>query len=373
MQYRTFGRTGVRVSALGFGCMRLPQVRRNGIECVDEDRAIAMLRHGIDQGINYVDTAYPYLNGVCESVVGKALREGYRDKVYLATKSPVWLLKKEEDFDSILEEQLRRLQTETIDFYLLHALDQDKFENIVLKMHLLEHMEKAKQAGKVGHIGFSFHDSFEVFQKIIDFYDGWEFCQIQYNYADTEYQAGEKGLRYAAEKGLGIAIMEPLRGGKLAAPAPHLADVFPRDRTPVEWGLDFLWNQPEVGVVLSGMSTEKQLDDNLAYASRSRIGMLEDSSREMYRKAGEIFNTMALVKCTHCEYCLPCPAGIRIPEVFSIYNGSVTEGMDTAKKKYAQLEKKADECIRCGRCEKACPQHIGISAMMLDIGEELGE
>ena len=373
MQYRKFGRTGAEVSALGFGCMRFPVIRQNGESRVDEERAIAMLRYGIDQGINYVDTAYPYLDGKGEAVVGKALQDGYREKVYLATKSPVWMLKKEEDFDRILDEQLEQLQTDFIDFYLLHALDQDRFENIVLKFHLFEHLEAAKRAGKIRHIGFSFHDSFEVFRQILDAYDGWEFCQIQYNYADVDYQAGVKGLRYAAEKGLGISVMEPLRGGKLAAPAPHLADLFPRDRTPVEWGLDFLWDQPEVGVVLSGMNTMKQVEDNLLYASRSAVGMLNDSQKEMYRKAGEVFNSMALVKCTHCEYCLPGPAGIRIPEIFSIYNLSAVQGLKTAQEKYAQLEKKASECIRCRRCEQACPQHIGVSAMMLDIAEEWEE
>ena len=371
MQYRKFGRTGVEVSALGFGCMRFPLIQRDGEERVDEEQAAAMLRYGIDHGLNYVDTAYPYLNGKCEAAVGRALQDGYREKVYLATKSPVWLLKEEEDFDRILEEQLERLQTEYIDFYLLHALDQERFVNIVLNMRLLDHLEAAKAAGKIRHIGFSFHDSFEVFKKIVDYYSGWEFCQIQYNYADTEHQAGRKGLQYAASKGLGVVIMEPLRGGKLAAPATHLADVFPKERTPVEWGLDFLWNQPEVSLVLSGMNSMKQVEDNLSYASRSAAGMLDTSSEEMYRKAGEIFNTMALVKCTHCEYCLPCPSGLNIPEIFSIYNQSATDGMDVARKKYALLDKKADECIRCRCCEKACPQHIGVSAMMLDIGEEL--
>lgn len=370
MQYRKFGNLdGVEVSALGFGCMRLPVVSREEKDVIDEDRAVAMVRHAIDQGVNYIDTAYPYHEGQSERVVGKALKDGYREKVYLATKCPVWMLKKQEDFDQYLEEQLEKLGVEYVDFYLLHALNQQRFEEIVKKFDLISCMERAKAAGKIRHIGFSFHDDLEVFREIVDFYD-WDFCQIQYNYADTEEQAGTAGLEYAASKGLGVVIMEPLRGGKLAVPAPHLAEVFPKEKKPAEWALDFLWNRPEVSVVLSGMSTEQQVEENLEYASRSHVGMLKEEDMEMYCRAGEIFNTMALVKCTRCEYCMPCPSGINIPEIFSIYNRTATDGKNAAKELYKAQETKADACIRCRRCEKVCPQHIGISAMMLEIQEE---
>ena len=370
MQYRKFGTMdGVEVSALGFGCMRLPVVSRDGKDVIDEERAIAMIRHAIDEGVNYIDTAYPYHEGQSEYLVGKALKDGYREKVYLATKCPVWLLKKPEDFDRYLDEQLSKLGVESIDFYLLHALSRDRFEEIVKKFDLTARMEQAKAAGKIRHIGFSFHDDLDTFKEIVDYYP-WDFCQIQYNYVDIEHQAGTAGLEYAAQKGLGVVIMEPLRGGKLAVPAPHLAEVFPKKKKPVEWALDFLWNRPEVSVVLSGMSTEEQVEENLEYASRSHAGMLKEEDQEMYLKAREIFNTMALVKCTRCEYCMPCPSGINIPVIFSIYNKVATDGKNAAKELYNAQETKADACIRCRKCEKVCPQHIGVSSVMLEIKEE---
>lgn len=372
MEYRKFGKLDdIRVSALGFGCMRFPTVQRDGKPMIDEERAVKMVRHAIDHGVNYIDTAYPYHEGESERVVGEALKDGYRDKVYLATKCPVWLIQKQEHFDRYLDEQLEKLGVETIDFYLLHALSSERFDEIVRKYDLVSCMERAKEKGKIRYMGFSFHDDAETFRRIVDFYD-WDFCQIQYNYVDTDHQAGTAGLEYAAKKGLGVVIMEPLRGGKLAMPAPHMAEVFPREKKPVEWAFDFLWNRPEVSVVLSGMSTEQQVEENLEFASRSSAGMISEKEQEMFRRAKEIFDTMALVKCTRCEYCLPCPSGINIPELFSIYNKTATEGKEAAVKLYQEQVTKADACIRCRRCEKACPQHIGISAMMLEIQEELG-
>lgn len=370
MNYRKFGNTGAEVSALGFGCMRFPTVNQDGKEVIDEARAISMVREAIDAGVNYIDTAYPYHEGQSEFVVGKALQDGYREKVYLADKCPVWMLKKEEDFEKYLDEQLEKLGVDYIDFYLLHALEKPRFEELVKKYNLVKHMEAAKAAGKIKHIGFSFHDSVEVFKEIIDYYDGWEFCQIQYNYVDVHDQAGTEGLRYAAKKGLGVVIMEPLRGGKLADVAPHLADAFPKSKTPVEWALDFLWDQPEVSLLLSGMSAEQQVKDNLEYAGRSSVGMLSDEEREIYKEAKKIFDTMARVKCTKCAYCMPCPAGIDIPGTFAILNSTVTEGKEKAKEAYDKLETKADACLKCLRCEQVCPQHIGISAVMADIVEE---
>lgn len=371
MKYRKFGSTGIEISALGFGCMRFPTKEAGDKHVIDKDRAIAMLRHAIDSGVNYVDTAYPYHGGESELVVGEALSDGYREKVYLATKSPVWLIKKEEDFERILDEQLAKLRTDHIDFYLLHALDRDRLEQIVKKFHLIDHMEQAKAEGKIRHLGFSFHDDLDVFKEIVDYYGGWDFCQIQYNYVDIRHQAGREGLQYAASKGLGVIIMEPLRGGKLAAVSDHHADVFPKEKTPVEWALDFVWDQPEVSLLLSGMSSEQQVEDNLTYASRSGIGMLSDAERELFVKAKEIFDTMALVKCTKCEYCMPCPSGLNIPEIFSIYNSTATQNLNAAKEAYGKLEVKADSCVKCRRCEKVCPQHIGISTLMEQIAGQL--
>lgn len=364
MEYRTFGNTGVKVSALGFGAMRLP-VKEDG--AVDEAESIRMIRHAIDQGVNYVDTAYPYMNGTSELVVGKALKDGYREKTYLADKLPVWKIESEEDFDKTLDEQLKKLDVESIDFYLLHALSRDRFEEKVKKFHLVDHMIQAKKDGKVKYIGFSFHDDYEVFQEIIDYTDAWDFCQIQYNFINTDYQAGQKGLEYAAGKGLGVVVMEPLLGGRLAKLAPHVSEAFEDQKTDVERALDFVWDQKDVSLLLSGMSTFKQVEDNLIYAGRSKKGMLSDAERAAYEKAKKVFDEMSMVGCTACEYCMPCPFGLNIPELFKTYNSYGLRGKDHAKKEYEKLETKADACQACRRCEKECPQHIEISEVMKTI------
>ena len=306
MKYRKFGSTGLEVSALGFGCMRLP-IHED--KTIDEEKAIAMIRHAIDSGVNYVDTAYPYHQGTSELVVGKALKDGYREKTYLADKLPVWLIEKEEDFDKYLDEQLEKLGTDHIDFYLLHALSRERFEERVKKFNLTKKMEEAKAAGKIRYLGFSFHDSLDVFKEIVDYYH-WDFCQIQYNYINTNYQAGTEGLKYAASKGLGVVVMEPLLGGKLANLAEHVAEVVPDKKSQVEYALDFLWDQPEVSLLLSGMTEPEQVEQNLEYASRSEIGMVTEEDRQVYAKAKEIFDKMALVNCTKCAYCMPCPFGL---------------------------------------------------------------
>lgn len=362
MEYRKFGRTGIEVSALGFGCMRLP-IHED--KTINEEKAIAMIRHAIDNGVNYIDTAYPYHQGTSELVVAKALKDGYREKIYLADKLPVWLLESEEDFDKYLDEQLSKLETDHIDFYLLHALSRERFEEKVKKFNLTKKLDEAKASGKIRHIGFSFHDSLELFKEIIDYYDGWEFCQIQYNYINTNYQAGTEGLKYAASNGLGVVVMEPLLGGKLANLAPHVAEMFPAGgKSHVEYALDWIWDQPEVSLLLSGMTEPEQVEDNLVYASRSHIGMVTEEEREIYQKAKKIFDEMALVNCTKCAYCMPCPFGLNIPEIFAAYNMTASHGMAKAKEAYNALETKADACRACHHCEKECPQHIKISEMM---------
>ena len=361
MQYRKMGKTGVLVSALGFGCMRFPINEDNTI---NEDLAISMLRHAIDSGVNYVDTAYPYHQGTSELVVGKALKDGYREKVYLADKLPVWLLESEDDFDKYLDEQLEKLGTDHIDFYLLHALSKERFEEKVKKFNLTKKLEEARAAGKIRYIGFSFHDSLDIFKEIIDYYDGWDFCQIQYNYINLTHQAGTEGLEYAAAKGLGVIIMEPLLGGKLANLAPHVAEAFPEGKAHVEYALDYLWDKAEVSLLLSGMSTPEQVEDNLLYAGRSHVGMVTEEDRKAYAKAKEIFDKMALVNCTKCAYCMPCPFGLNIPELFAAYNMTASHGMTPAKEAYAALSTKADVCRACHHCEKECPQHIKISEIM---------
>jgi predicted aldo/keto reductase-like oxidoreductase len=364
MQYREFGKTGLKVSALGFGAMRLPVLKNNQ---VDEERAVKMIRHAIDEGVNYIDTAYPYHQGESERIVGNALLDGYREKTYLATKCPVWKLEKEEDFEIILEEQLEKLQTDHIDFYLLHALSRDRFEDTVKKFDLVKKMEKAREQGKIKYLGFSFHDSYDVFQDILDYYDGWDFCQIQYNYVDLTHQAGEKGLKEAASKGLAVVVMEPLLGGKLAAPAAHVKELFKEDKSCVEYALDFIWDQPEVSLLLSGMSDETQLEENLLYGDRSHIHMVTEEEKEIYKKAKEVYDSMALVGCTGCRYCLPCPFGLPIPDIFTLYNMTAAHKEEEAVEGYRNITINAESCMACHRCEEECPQMIKISQVMPEV------
>lgn len=363
MVYRAFGKTGVKVSPLGFGMMRLP---------AEEEKSIEMVRYAIDNGVNYIDTAYNYLDGNSELITGRALADGYREKVYLATKMPVWLIGQESDFDRILEEQLTKLGTDHIDFYLLHALNQDTWKNKVLQHRLIGKMKEAKAAGKVRFIGFSFHDSPELFREIVDACPDWDFCQIQLNYLDVYYQAGIQGLRYARERGLGVIVMEPLRGGYLASVPREVAEIFDtaealglRGRTAVEWALDYLWNMPEVGVVLSGMSTLQQAMDNVAYAARSAPGMLCEAEQQVVEKAYQQFLQYNAVPCTGCSYCISCPQNIAIPQRIAAYNEYFKEhNFEKAKSQYGA---QASACISCRACEKICPQHIEISRWMREI------
>ncbi len=371
MNYRTFGKTGEKVSALGFGAMRLPIVENNGKTRIDEPEAIRIIRYAIDQGINYIDTAYPYHNGESETLVGKALQDGYREKTFLATKSPVWQIQSAKDFDDILEEQLKKLQTDHIDFYLLHALDRQRFDNTVLKYDLLSKLQKAKESGKIRYMGFSFHDNNEAFHKIVDGWNLWDFCQIQMNYIDTNHQAKLEGLEYAASKGLAVIIMEPLLGGKLANLPDNVKKELSPEKSQVEWALDFLWNRPEVSLLLSGMSSFEQTKQNITYASRANIDMLSEKELTMFARTKKIFDTMALVSCTKCRYCLPCPAGLDIPGIFEAYNTTVSKGKKQAQTLYETFSVQADACKSCHKCEKVCPQHIEISKTMKEISEKL--
>ena len=249
MKYREMA--GEKISVLGFGCMRFPTTSKNA-EDIDAEKSAKMLEYAIEKGVNYFDTAYVYHGGKSESFIGGVLKP-YRDKIHIATKCPTWEVKCEEDFDRLLNEQLERLQTDYIDFYLMHALDKDRFKNVVEKFNLIDKLNKAKADGKIRHIGFSFHDDVETFKKIIDANPNWEFCQIQLNYINVKYQAGLEGLEYAHKKGLDVVIMEPLLGGKLANPSPQVAKMLSDEKTPVEWAMDFLWNREEVSLLLSGM------------------------------------------------------------------------------------------------------------------------
>lgn len=372
MEQRTFKKIDVQVSPIGFGCMRFPLEDPKDESSIREEEAMRMLRGAIDGGLNYVDTAWPYHGFASEKFVGRALGDGYREKVHLATKLPIWEVKEEADVFKFLDQQLDNLKTDHIDFYLVHALDKERWET-VLKFNVLPQLERAKALGKIKYVGFSFHDDYETFVKIVDGYDSWDFYQIQFNYINTDYQAGVKGLEYAGEKGLSAVIMEPLLGGKLANPSPQVAEKLSPQRTPVEWALDYLWSFDQVAVVLSGMSDETQVRDNLTYGERWKERKLSDEQRKMLQEAKEVFDRMALVPCTGCAYCMPCPFGLEIPRLMEAYNQTASRGMDRARKTYEELSVKADSCKACGHCEKECPQHIPVSQVMKTVAEVFGK
>ncbi len=359
MQYREFI-DGIKISALGYGCMRFQTEN----EQIIEDKAIAQLRHAIDNGVNYIDTAFGYHKGTSEVVVGKALKDGYREKVYLADKMPVWMIEKEEDFERLFATQLERLGTDHIDFYLLHALGKKTLDEKVRKFDLFAKMRELKATGRVSYIGFSFHNSNAVFHEIVDEFEGCDFCQIQYNYIDTNNQAGTEGLEYAASKGLGVVIMEPLLGSGLVNLPENVRAALPEGSNPVQIALDFLWSRPEVGTVLSGMTLEQHVIDNLKYANESRIGKLSAEELASLERAKAIRDGNLIVPCTACEYCMPCPAGLNIPGIFKVYNKTAPSLKLDPKAEYEALEVKANECVECGSCEAICPQHIKIRDMM---------
>lgn len=369
MKYRKFGSLDWDVSALGFGAMRLPVVGKNAGN-VDEPEAIKMIRHAVGQGVNYVDTAYTYHENHSERVVGKALLDGYRQKVRLATKLPSWLVQKPEDFDRFLDEQLAKLQTDHIDFYLLHALNSTYWPKL-RDWKILNWAEDAIADGRIHYLGFSFHDEFEIFKDIVDAYDHWTFCQIQYNFMDIEYQAGTQGLNYAAAKGLAVVIMEPLRGGQLTLKVPKSIEAIWQEaavrRTPADWALQWIWNHPEVSVVLSGMSTMQQVLANLDSADRSDAGMLSEAELNLVDKAREEYRRLAPVPCTNCRYCMPCPNGVEIADILKFYNDAlVYENPRGPRFLYRNLpnEKRADKCVECFECEEKCPQGIHISEQL---------
>jgi len=364
MQYRAFGRLDWQPSALGFGAMRLP-VLDGDAGRIDEPEATRMLRYAIDHGVNYVDTAYGYHRGTSEAFLGRALQDGYRQRVRLATKLPCWLIETAADFDRYLDEQLQRLRTDSVDFYLLHALGGASWSK-VRDLGVLDWAERAMADGRFGYLGFSFHDRYEVFQEIIDAYDGWTFCQIQYNYMDEEHQAGTRGLQYAASRGLAVVVMEPIRGGQLAnAPAviQEIWESAPRRRTPAEWALQWVWDHPEVSLLLSGMSTIEQVQQNVASAGQSGPGTLTAQEMALIARARDRYQDLCPIPCTDCGYCQPCPNDVNIPRIFEIYNDAIMYGLhDRARRFYGWLkeEQRADRCAQCGECEERCPQGIPI-------------
>jgi uncharacterized protein len=372
MQYRDFGRLNWKTSALGFGCMRLPTTDGNPMSSdIDEAVAVRMIHCAIESGVNYFDTAYVYHGGASEVVLGKALRGGRRQKVKIATKSPVWQIQDESDFDKFLNEQLARLQTDHIDFYLLHALSRKRWDDYVLKFHLLERAEAARRDGRIGRLGFSFHDRYESFPDILNGYDHWAFCQIQYNYMDTENQAGVKGLKLAASKGLAVVVMEPLLGGRLTKPPKPVQEIIrsaQAHRSPADWALQWLWDQPEVSVVLSGMSSQAQVEVNLESANRSRVLSFQAAEFEVITQLQQKYRERMVIPCTSCNYCMPCPNGVDIPLNFEIFNDAhLHDDIAGARLRYQLfLEEgaRASACQDCDVCEPLCPQQIPISEWM---------
>jgi predicted aldo/keto reductase-like oxidoreductase len=372
MQYRQFGKLDWKASALGFGCMRFPTLDgKPNSPNVDEAEALRMLRHAIDNGVNYVDTAYVYHDFQSEVVLGKALKDGYREKVKLATKLPVWMVNAPEDFDKLLNEQLQKLQTDHIDFYLLHALGKGRWHDIVLKHDLLSRAAAALADGRIRHLGFSFHDDFESFEEIANGSDLWSFCQIQYNYMDTENQAGTRGLKLAASKGLAVVIMEPLMGGRLADPPQDIRDAmenFPVRRSPAEWALQWLWDQPEVSVVLSGMSTMAQVEQNLCSAGASRPHAFGPAEQAFIAQVKKQYGARIAIPCTKCNYCMPCPNGVNIPGNFEFFNyAHLFDDVEGARFRYQVFlteAQRSGSCIDCGVCAELCPQKIPISEWM---------
>src|SRR5271157_417190 len=370
MQYRVMKSTGDKLSALGFGCMRF---QRKGLG-LDEERAVKQLRYAIDKGVNYLDTALLYPGS--EVVVGKALADGYREKVKLATKLPPFQVKKREDMDKLLDVQLQKLNTDHIDYYLMHNLTLAEW-NKMKTLGVADFIKKAKADGRVRHIGFSCHAGTADFKKLIDDFD-WEFCQMQYNFLDETNQAGKEGLKYAASKGLGIIIMEPLRGGSLAKTPPKdvqtIWDEAETKRTPAEWSLRWIWDQPEVTVVLSGMNEEKYIDENLRVADEALPNSLSEKELALIGRVKAAYQKRLKVGCTGCQYCMPCPSSVNIPGCFESYNNVYLGNPMQAKGMYlismggglsGETPKSyASQCKNCGKCVKVCTQHIDIPAKL---------
>jgi predicted aldo/keto reductase-like oxidoreductase len=380
MLYRKMPKNGDRLSILGFGCMRLPV--ENGK--IDQDRAIRQIRHAVDNGVNYVDTAWPYHGGASETLLGRALKGGYRDRVKVATKLPSWMIKGRADMDRYLAAQLGKLDTGRIDYYLLHALNGELWDTLE-GLGVIDFLHQAKEDGRIVNAGFSFHGLAEDFNRIVDAHP-WEFCQIQYNFLDQKNQAGTAGLKYAAAQNLGVIVMEPLRGGNLglATPPPAVEEIWNEAktrRTPAEWALRWVWNHPEVTVVLSGMNDEAHIAENLSIADNARADTLTGDELELVERVCRKYRELMVVGCTGCGYCMPCPSDVSIPVCFETYNKMHMFGEAEATKfSYAirmsgilvdGKPKYASQCVECGECLEKCPQLIPIPDFLANVAAEM--
>ena len=360
MEKRKMSNLGIETSLLGFGCMRFPQ---NADGSIDEKEAEKMLDKAIAEGVNYIDTAYPYHDGKSEVVVGKILKKYDRSSFYLATKLPVWLVKSIEDVDKYFEEQLSKLQTDYIDFYLLHALGKERWD-AVLELGIIDRLEELKAAGKIKYLGFSFHDSYEVFEEIINYKD-WDFCQIQLNYMDANEQAGIKGHDLAEKKGVPLVIMEPVKGGSLASFSDDIMEKFHEkdpEATAASFALRWVGSQPGVKVILSGMTTMEQVEDNLK--TFGEFKPLSEEEMQIVDDVKAILDSRVQNGCTGCRYCMPCPAGVDIPGCFSAWNTyHVYQNYYAVNWKWETEMGEAHQaknCVGCGKCEQACPQKLSI-------------
>lgn len=374
-------KNGDKLSILGFGCMRLPMDKSRAI---DQERAIQQIRSAIDGGVNYLDTAWPYHAGYSEGLLGQALKNGHRNRIKIATKLPSWLIKTRQDMDDYLNRQLERLDTNRIDYYLLHALDGNTWDKLQ-QLGALDFLDQALVDGRITNAGFSYHGSSEDFKRIVDAYP-WMFCQIQYNYLDEQLQAGTAGLKYAASKQMGVIVMEPLRGGNLAIPdaPPAVKEIWneaKQKRTPVEWALRWVWDHPEVTVVLSGMNEEPHIQENLAIAETALPDSLTDSERDIVARAANKYRELMKVGCTGCGYCMPCPMDVMIPDIFETYNKMHMFGNEVeARFMYAarmsgELTERgtgyASQCVQCGQCVEKCPQNLEIPKHLAEAAEQL--
>lgn len=360
MEVRQFKTLSNPPALLGFGCMRFPTLSSNAE--IDKKETFRLLDYAYQNGVTYYDTAYFYHDGNSEHVLGEWIQTIDRSTIQVVTKSPFWKANTLEEFDALLEEQLNNLQVDYLDYYLMHAVNADRFEHL-LKVGILEHLHTLKESGKVKHIGFSFHDSYDVFEKILKSYT-WDFCQIQLNYMDVNYQAGVKGLALAESMGIPCAIMEPIRGGLLANVPDEINQKFESVNSKLSnagWALKWVANHPNVYVVLSGMSTYEQVVDNVN--TFNHMTPLQPAEEEALDYAQNFFNSRMQVKCTNCRYCMPCPFGIKIPDNFTIYNNAhIYDNKESLSSSYFfQNESvRADQCKRCMQCVSKCPQNIMI-------------
>ena len=375
MQYVPFGKLPFRVSRLGFGTMRLPRIEGEDNK-IDRERAINLIRRGIDGGISYVDTAYGYHAGESEIVTGLALKDGYREKVTLTTKLPHWCVNEEKDMNRLLDEQLKKLDVPYLDFYILHALNREAYEKMCA-FNYKPFLEQALKDGRIRHTGFSFHDDKDAFLHILNDWDKWEMAQIQHNYLDDENQATEEGLREAGRQGVSIVVMEPLRGGALANPPSNvraMIDAHESKRSPVDWAFRYLADYPEVATILSGMSTEEQLEDNLRVFENLTVNGMTEQDRAFTKELKKAYLSRKPIGCTACQYCQPCPQGVKIPNIFGAYNhAQMFDHPEEFADRYAKMKEKCEDgslCVGCGACETSCPQQLNIREWLEKIESE---